>query len=99
MLHLGIQTYTRDDFAWHDPPATAGGGSFGIVHKVKLEGKEDVALKVFKHAITKNNAQVFLREFAAVRFVHQNPSTSLYYCRFDVRNLTGKTTMLSHSLV
>ena len=75
VLHLGIHNYTRDDFVWPDPPTTAGGGSFGIVHKVKLKGKdsEDVALKVFKRVIAENNAQIFLREFAAVRLV-QNPS-------------------------
>lgn len=68
-LEMNIHNYTIDDVNCPDLSSPGARGSFADVYKVDARGKGLAALKVMKHAITKENAEAYCRELRSCRYL------------------------------
>ena len=67
-LDLETEDFTEDDIDWSYGRDRVAKGSFGDVYKVKISGKEDVALKVPRRGVTNESAEDLLRELVNCRY-------------------------------
>mmetsp|Transcript_12188 Transcript_12188/g.23307 ORF Transcript_12188/g.23307 Transcript_12188/m.23307 type:complete len:493 (-) Transcript_12188:11-1489(-) len=74
MVPSDLRLITEDDLTYAKDAKPVGRGAFGVVHRAKLDGKEDVAVKKLHLALNKKDKKSFVDELRVMAKLGNHPN-------------------------